>query len=137
MSSSVDHILTLSCADRPGIVHAVTGIFASMRHNILDLQQFSDSDADRFFMRVHFRSAADCADPLSTEHLQQPFEALATEFTALKYHFRPAARKTRTLIMVSKIGHCLNDLLFRMKTGQLNIEVGLSLQKQATGLTNY
>ncbi|KAL6401924.1 Formyltetrahydrofolate deformylase [Ilyonectria robusta] len=113
-----DHILTLSCPDKPGIVHAVTGIFAANKHNILDLQQFSDPVSDRFFMRVHFGPT----ESESTEHLVAPFEALAAEYT-MDYDIRPVARKMRVLIMVSKIGHCLNDLLFRMKTGQLRIEV--------------
>ncbi|KAF7560997.1 hypothetical protein G7046_g3135 [Stylonectria norvegica] len=113
-----DHILTLSCPDKPGIVHAVTGIFAAHKHNILDLQQFSDPGSERFFMRVHFGPT----ESESTEHLAAPFEALAAEYH-MDYDIRPVSRKMRVLIMVSKIGHCLNDLLFRMKTGQLRIEV--------------
>jgi formyltetrahydrofolate deformylase len=116
------HILTLSCPDKPGIVHAVTGIFASKSHNVLDLQQFSDPVTNSFFMRVHFDTAPDAADPSSTEHLEPDFQALAAQY-AMTYAFRPLKRRTRVLIMVSKIGHCLNDLLFRMKTGQLLIEV--------------
>ncbi|KND86729.1 Formyltetrahydrofolate deformylase, partial [Tolypocladium ophioglossoides CBS 100239] len=119
MAITDDHILTLTCPDKPGIVHAVTAVFASHGHNILDLQQFSDPVSRRFFMRVHFGPAANSA---TTEHLAEPFEALAAEYQ-MAYDVRPTARKTRVLIMVSKIGHCLNDLLFRMKTGQLRIEV--------------
>ncbi|KAH7136407.1 formyl transferase [Dactylonectria macrodidyma] len=113
-----DHILTLSCPDKPGIVHAVTGIFAANAHNILDLQQFSDPVSDRFFMRVHFGPT----ETESTLHLVPAFDDLAAKYT-MEYDIRPVARKMRVLIMVSKIGHCLNDLLFRMKTGQLRIEV--------------
>lgn len=119
-----DHILTLSCPDRPGIVHAVTGVFASHGHNVLDLQQFSDPASERFFMRVHFgpAPAAEGVDATSTAHLEPAFAALAAEYK-MEYDVRPAARKMRVLLLVSKIGHCLNDLLFRMKTGQLQIEV--------------
>ncbi|KAH6892960.1 formyl transferase [Thelonectria olida] len=113
-----DHILTLSCPDKSGIVHAVTGIFAAHKHNILDLQQFSDPVSERFFMRVHFGPT----ESESTEHLLEPFGKLAAEYR-MDYDIRPVARKMRVLIMVSKIGHCLNDLLFRMKTGQLRVEV--------------
>jgi formyltetrahydrofolate deformylase len=123
--SSTDHILTLSCPDKPGIVHAVTGIFATHGHNILDLQQFSDPVHERFFMRVHFQARAGAATPeeaASTAHLTEPFDKLAAEY-AMTHEIRPAARKTRVLIMVSKIGHCLNDLLFRMQSGKLAIEV--------------
>ncbi|KAK5994085.1 Formyltetrahydrofolate deformylase [Cladobotryum mycophilum] len=122
MSPSTEHILTLSCPDKPGIVHAVTGIFAAKGHNILDLQQFSDSANSHFFMRVHFGPSPDQEDAASTQHLVPVFEELAGEYK-MKYHFRPITRKTRVLIMVSKIGHCLNDLLFRMKAGQLLIDV--------------
>ena len=113
-----DHILTLSCPDKPGIVHAVTGVFAENGHNIVDLQQFSDADSQRFFMRVHFGPT----EGESTDHLRAPFDTLAAQYQ-MEYDIRPTARKTRVLIMVSKIGHCLNDLLFRVKTGQLRMEV--------------
>lgn len=116
-----DHVLTLSCPDKPGIVHAVTGIFAAHNLNILALQQFSDPQSQKFFMRVHFGpTSAPGAD--GTALLTKPFEELAASY-AMTYDIRPAARKTRVLIMVSKIGHCLNDLLFRMRSGQLRIDV--------------
>ncbi|EEY16401.1 Formyl transferase [Verticillium alfalfae VaMs.102] len=115
-----DHILTLSCPDKPGIVHAVTGIFAEQNLNILDLQQFSDPVSEKFFMRVHFGPTPS----ESTAHLDEPFGALAADLK-MEYDIRPVAKKLRVLIMVSKIGHCLNDLLFRTKAGQLNIEVPL------------
>ncbi|KPM40780.1 hypothetical protein AK830_g5795 [Neonectria ditissima] len=118
-----DHILTLSCPDKPGIVHAVTGIFAANEHNILDLQQFSDPVSDRFFMRVHFDGPpTEASSSGSTQHLDAAFDALAARY-AMDYDIRPVARKVRVLIMVSKIGHCLNDLLFRAKTGQLRVDV--------------
>lgn len=120
--SSADHILTLSCPDKPGIVHHVTAIFVDNKHNILDLQQFSDPVSNRFFMRVHFGPLGGDQSVTSTAHLAAPFDALAKEHS-MDYDIRPMSRKVRVLIMVSKIGHCLNDLLFRMKTGQLRIEV--------------
>jgi formyltetrahydrofolate deformylase len=111
-----DHILTLSCPDKPGIIHAVTGIFAKNQLNILDLQQFSDRTSEKFFMRVHFGPAQD------TEFLMPSFDALAADIH-MDWNLRPVAQKPKVLIMVSKIGHCLNDLLFRQKTGQLAIDV--------------
>ena len=113
---SKDHILTLSCPDRPGIVHAVTGILAKHDLTVLDLQQFSDPDQTKFFMRVHFGHAD------KTDHLKQPFDELAKELK-MDYDIVHKSHKPRVMIMVSKIGHCLNDLLFRQKTNQLNIEV--------------
>ena len=121
MGSKNDHILTLSCPDKPGIVHAVTGIFAANDLNIQDLQQFSDPQSQKFFMRVHFGPAAG-PGPEATAHLKKPFDDLAARYDTT-YDIQPAVRKTRVLIMVSKIGHCLNDLLFRMRSGQLRIEV--------------
>ncbi|KAM7185602.1 formyltetrahydrofolate deformylase-like protein [Naviculisporaceae sp. PSN 640] len=118
MSTSNEHILTLTCSDKPGIVHAVTGIFAHFQLNILDLQQFSDPDSQKFFMRVHFGPTP----TPSTEYLRPSFEALASIYSPV-YDIRPLSQKTKVLIMVSKIGHCLNDLLFRAKTGQLPIEI--------------
>ncbi|KAI0478694.1 Formyltetrahydrofolate deformylase [Xylariaceae sp. FL0804] len=118
MAAAVDHILTLSCPDKSGIVHAVTGMLANHRLNILGLQQFSDRTSNKFFMRVHFGYAE------STKQLTGPMDELAS-MLKMDYELRPAAQKPRVLIMVSKIGHCLNDLLFRTKTNQLGIEVPL------------
>ncbi|KAI1130442.1 formyl transferase [Nemania abortiva] len=119
MSADNNHILTLSCPDKPGIVHAVTGLLASHGLNILDLQQFSDRTSQKFFMRVHFGHAE------STDALNGPIGKLSAELQMDYYDLRPASQKPRVLIMVSKIGHCLNDLLFRTKTNQLGIDVPL------------
>ncbi|RMY62011.1 hypothetical protein D0863_11096 [Hortaea werneckii] len=116
--ASQDHILTLSCPDKAGIVHSVTGVLAKQGLTVLDLQQFSDPDLKKFFMRVHFGHAD------STSQLQAPFGDLAKDLE-MDYQIVPKAHKPRVMIMVSKIGHCLNDLLFRQKTGQLNIEIPL------------
>jgi len=113
---SNDHILTLSCPDKPGIVHNVTGVLAKQGMNILDLQQYSDPGSERFFMRVHFGHAE------TTDALTEPFGALAKELQ-MDYTIRPKAEKPKVLIMVSKIGHCLNDLLFRTQNKQLGIEI--------------
>ncbi|KAI1322023.1 Formyltetrahydrofolate deformylase [Xylariaceae sp. FL0255] len=119
MSQHEDHILTLSCPDKPGIVHAITGLLADHGLNILDLQQFSDRTSKTFFMRVHFGPTE------TTDHLKEPMEKLSGVLQMDHYTLRPFRQKPRVLIMVSKIGHCLNDLLFRTKTNQLGIEVPL------------
>jgi len=116
---STDHILTLSCPDKPGIIHSVTGLLKEHNLNVMDLQQFSDLEREKFFMRVHFGHAE------STEHLNEPFKALAADLKFDELNIVAKAHKPRVLIMVSKIGHCLNDLLFRQKTQQLNIEIPL------------
>ncbi|KAF2875651.1 formyl transferase [Massariosphaeria phaeospora] len=111
-----DHILTLSCPDKSGIVYAVTGLLAAQSLTILDLQQFSDRVSQTFFMRVHFGHASDLSS------LHPALATLASEMH-MDYAVRAVQQKPRVLIMVSKIGHCLNDLLFRVKSGQLKIEV--------------
>jgi len=111
-----DHFLTLSCPDKAGIVHAVTGLLAKENLTILDLQQFSDPASKMFFMRVHFGHATELAT------LQKSMADLAKEMS-MTYDIRSVDTKPKVLIMVSKIGHCLNDLLFRVKSGQLKIEI--------------
>jgi len=108
--------LTLSCPDKPGIVHAVTGLLAKQNLNVLDLQQFSDPDSQKFFMRVHFGHAND------TKNLESPFGELASDLQ-MDFNIRPKAQKPKVMILVSKTGHCLNDLLFRQKTQQLGIDI--------------
>ncbi|RQT27073.1 formyltetrahydrofolate deformylase [Burkholderia contaminans] len=120
-----DHsfILKLSCPDRQGIVHAVSGFLFERSNNILDSAQFGDSRTSEFFMRVHFEQdggGADAASALDT--LRKEFAPLAEQFS-MRWEMHDAAVKPRVVIMVSKIGHCLNDLLFRYRTGQLPIEI--------------
>ena len=123
MPSRNEFVLTLSCRDTKGIVHAVSGLLFQAGCNILDSQQYGDvlsSDATGlFFLRVHFEAPphlADTAtlDPLFT-HLREQFGMTA--------QLHSLARKPRVLLMVSKHGHCLNDLLFRWRSGQLDVEI--------------
>ncbi|NLD70134.1 MAG: formyltetrahydrofolate deformylase [Limnobacter sp.] len=107
-------ILTLSCPDRPGIVHAVSGALFEMGGNILEAGQFNDRDTGLFFMRVHF--AAPPADHAAA------FAPIAERFE-MRFRFADASRPAPTLIMVSKLGHCLNDLLFRWRSGLLPIDI--------------
>ena len=115
-------ILTLSCPDQPGIVHAVTGFLAQHDFNIVDSSQFGDPTSKRFFLRIHFAPASKETPAHALDELRQAFEPIAAAHR-MNVDLRPAAQKPRVLIMVSKIGHCLNDLLFRQSTGQLGIEV--------------
>ncbi|MFF0791339.1 formyltetrahydrofolate deformylase [Streptomyces spiralis] len=114
-----EFVLTLSCPDQAGLVHAVSGFLVEHSGNILESQQFDDRLQGRFFMRVHF----DISDPLtSLEELRAGFAPVAEAFR-ISWRLCDAAVPTRTLIMVSKYGHCLNDLLFRKSTGALNIDI--------------
>ena len=119
MSTEHSFILKLSCADRPGIVHAVSGFLFERGSNILDSAQFGDSHTGEFFMRVHFQQVG--GDP-GIDVLRESFATLAEQF-GMRWELHDANVKPRVVIMVSKIGHCLNDLLFRYRTGQLNIEI--------------
>ncbi|MFI0351898.1 formyltetrahydrofolate deformylase [Actinomadura sp. 9N407] len=113
-----EYVLTLSCPDRPGIVAAVSGLLAERGCNILESQQFGDRDTGRFFMRVQFAGLAD-TDP---GELRGAFAALAAEL-GLEWSLTDTAERQRVLIMVSKGGHCLNDLLYRQRSGLLDIEI--------------
>ncbi|KAH7070409.1 formyl transferase [Paraphoma chrysanthemicola] len=111
-----DHYLTLQCPDKAGIVYAVTGLLAKENLTILDLQQFSDPASKTFFMRVHFGHSPELAG------LQDSMAKLASEMQ-MTYQIRRVDAKPKVLIMVSKIGHCLNDLLYRVSSGQLKVEL--------------
>ncbi len=113
-----DFVLILSCPDRPGIVHAVTGFLGRHGGNILESQQFGDQLVGRFFMRIDF-SVAEAIEPAD---LRQDFVGVADEF-AMEFELWDATAPYRTLIMVSKQLHCLNDLLFRASTRSLQIEI--------------
>lgn len=113
-------VLTLACPDRPGITARVTGLLFARGCNITDAQQFNDraeaGGTDRFFMRVVFDP--DGTDP---EALRSDIAALAGEF-AMDWKIAREGRPRRTIIMVSKFDHCLVDLLYRWRTGELAIE---------------
>jgi formyltetrahydrofolate deformylase len=110
-----EHVLTLSCADRRGIVHAVTGMLLDAGCNIVDSQQFGDRGTGRFFMRVHVSSE----DSTTTrDGLADAFVPIATAF-GMDWQIHDAAVRSRLLVMVSRLGHCLNDLLYRQSIGAL------------------
>ena len=113
-----DFVLILSCPDRPGIVHAVSGFLVTRGGNILESQQFGDPLSGRFFMRLDFTVPGSA----SAEDLRGEFAAVAEEFE-MRFELWDARAPYRTLIMVSKHLHCLNDLLFRASTGSLQIDV--------------
>ncbi len=113
-------ILTLSCPDRPGIVHSVSGFLLAQGGNIVEAAQFDDAVTGVFFMRVCFELAD--SDYRSTADMRERFASLAQEFK-MNAGFAEAARPIPTVIMVSQHGHCLHDLLFRWRTGVLPIDV--------------
>jgi formyltetrahydrofolate deformylase len=114
-----EYILTLSCVDQRGIVHRVAGFLADHGCNIIDSAQFGDAQSQLFFMRVHF-ALEDGA--VGDAPLRTAFAALCGAM-GMAGQLHDAHAKPRVLIMVSKIGHCLNDLLFRYKSGLLPVEI--------------
>ncbi|EPE35483.1 Formyltransferase [Glarea lozoyensis ATCC 20868] len=120
--ANTDFTLTISCPDRPGIVHAVTGWVSERNLNIVDSQQYGDPTSNRFFMRVHFAHVESVSQDLSG--LVESFGEIAKPMS-MDFELTSNSHKPRVLIMVSKIGHCLNDLLFRHSTNQLRIEIPL------------
>ena len=114
-----EYILTLSCPDQRGIVHKVSGFLAQHGCNIIDSAQFGDAQSKLFFMRVHF-SAEDAQ--IADVALRAEFAALAADMQ-MQWQLHDAHHKPRVMLMVSKIGHCLNDLLFRYKSGLLPVEI--------------
>jgi formyltetrahydrofolate deformylase len=118
-----EFVLTLSCPDAKGIVHAVSGLLYQAGCNIIDSQQFGDvlgEDATGlFFMRVHFDAPEHLGDAATLDRL---FSHTRQQF-GMTAQVRSLARKPRVMLMVSKHGHCLNDLLFRWKSGQLAVDI--------------
>jgi formyltetrahydrofolate deformylase len=112
------YVLTLSCPDRMGIVHAVSSYLFMTGCNIVDSQQFGDQDTGLFFMRVHFTAEAS----VTADKLRASFAAVGDSFH-MDWRINRADQRMRVVLMVSKFGHCLNDLLFRARTGALPMEI--------------
>ncbi len=114
-----EYILTLSCLDAPGLVYEIAGFLQRFGANIMSSQQLDDRRTGRFFMRVQFDFTS----------VVTPVAELAAEFrevadrNGMQFDLVDTATPTRTLIMVSRFGHCLNDLLYRYRIGTLNIEI--------------
>jgi len=113
------YVLTLSCPDRRGIVHGVSSFLVVTGCNILDSQQFGDQDTGLFFMRVHFAAEE---TGVTLQSLRAGFEAIAASFH-MTWQMDDADERPRVMILVSKFGHCLNDLLFRHRTGALKVDI--------------
>jgi formyltetrahydrofolate deformylase len=111
------YILTLSCPDRPGIVHAVSGFLLERGGNIEEAAQYNDHDTGLFFMRVRF-----ACGQLTQDDLRTQLRMFAEGFQ-MQWKLHDSAQPMKTVIFVSKEGHCLNDLLFRWKSGLLPLDI--------------
>jgi formyltetrahydrofolate deformylase len=109
-------VLTLVCEDRPGIVHAISGAIVQAQGNITESHQFTSEDTGRFFMRLQIES------PAAQAELESKITAVTKEFS-MSWELDIVGRKMKTLVLVSKSAHCLNDMLFRQRSGQLPIVV--------------
>jgi formyltetrahydrofolate deformylase len=111
------YTLSMSCADRPGLVAAVAGLLAETGGNILDAQQFNDVYTVRFFMRIVFEIA-----PADMAGFDARFSSLAQSL-GMRWRLRPADARQKVLLLVSKFDHCLGDLLYRVSIGELRMDV--------------
>jgi formyltetrahydrofolate deformylase len=114
-----EFVLTIACPDRPGIVYAVSSFLVQHSCNILESQQFDDREQDRFFMRVHFEAYR----PGSTLEVLREAFAWVAQSHMMQWGMWDARAPHRTLVMVSRAGHCLQDLLYRWSIGELQIEI--------------
>lgn len=118
MTPEKHSVLTVTCPSVRGIVAAISGYLAQNGCYIIDSSQFDDLDTKKFFMRISFISQ----DGKTEQELVEGFEAVAQKFD-MTYAFHSSAEKTKVLLMVSRFGHCLNDLLYRWKIGALPIDI--------------
>ena len=126
MTVALHHwVLSLVCHDGPGIVHAVSGAVVAARGNITESQQFASLDTGRFFMRLQIESPADRAE------LESALAPVIERF-AMEWRLDVVGRPLRTLVLASTAGHCVNDLLFRQRAGQLAIDIPLVLSNHST-----
>jgi formyltetrahydrofolate deformylase len=112
------YVLTVSCKSTRGIVAAIANYLADQGCNIVDSSQFDDLDTGKFFMRISFISE----EGASAEALVEGFKPVAAKFT-MDAEIHDATKRMKVLLMVSRFGHCLNDLLYRWKIGALPIDI--------------
>ena len=116
MTNREHWVLTFVCPDRPGIVHAISGAVVEAGGNITESQQYTSVDTDRFFMRLQIEAA------IAKSDFERQIEKIIGDYQ-LEYVLDFVERPMKTVVLVSKAGHCLNDMLFRQRSGQLPIEI--------------
>jgi len=116
-SAATTHwVLTLVCEDKPGIVHAISGAIVAANGNITESSQFASEDTGRFFMRLQIESS------VPRDVFEEQIIPVATRYD-MTWQLDIVGRKMKTLVLVSKSAHCLNDILFRQRGGQLPVEI--------------
>jgi len=129
METTTQWVLTLSCVDGPGIVHAISGAVVAAGGNIEESQQFASTDTGRFFMRLQVSAVQ---DPASFEARFTASLTPVTDRYEMVWRLDVVGRPMRTLLLGSTATHCVNDLLYRQRSGQLPIEVPLILSNHET-----
>lgn len=122
---AVHWVLSIICEDRPGIVHAVSGAIVEAEGNITESQQFSSDDTGRFFMRLQVEAA------VSRERFEAAIAPVVERYS-LSWRLDVVGRPLRTLVLASTAAHCVNDLLFRQRAGQLAVEIPLVLSNHGS-----
>lgn len=116
-SAATTHwVLTIVCEDKPGIVHAISGAIFAANGNITESHQYSSNDTGRFFMRLQIESA------VPRDFFENQLTPVIERYD-MEWHLDVVGRPMKTLVLVSKSAHCLNDMLFRQRSGTLPIEV--------------
>ncbi|GAB3719034.1 formyltetrahydrofolate deformylase [Nocardiopsis oceani] len=124
-----EYVLTLACPDSRGIVAGVANLLAGHGCNITESQQYGDNFTGRFFLRMQFVTEAGASGPVSEDELRGAFAALASDFgrgpgdSSVEWALQARDVRPRMIVMVSKFGHCLNDLLYRQRSGLLDIDI--------------
>jgi len=117
MNTPINHwVLTFVCNDRPGIVHSISGAIVQAQGNITESKQFTSTESGKFFMRLQVEVNA------SKEDFTEKLSEVAKQYDA-QLHIDEVGRKLKALVLVSKSAHCLNDLLFNQRSGQIPIQV--------------
>lgn len=116
MSTKEHWVLTFVCPDRPGIVHAISGAVVEAGGNITESQQYTSNDTGRFFMRLQIEA------DISKSDFEKQIETIVGEYK-LEYVLDFVGRPMKAVVLVSKAGHCLNDILYRQRAGQLPISI--------------
>jgi len=114
-------ILVINCPDKAGIIAAVSTFLFKRKFNILESSQYKDSKNNQFFMRVCFTNL-DKIEVISLNNLKKDFLNISKKYN-MEFSFFDMSKKQKVLIMVSKFGHCLNNILYQWKTGSLNCEI--------------
>ena len=117
MTEKASHwVLTLICEDQPGIVHAISGAVVTARGNITESSQFSSDTSDRFFMRLQIEAN------ITRAEFEAELKPIIAKYN-MTWELDEVGRALKTLVLVSKSAHCLNDILFRQRSGQLPVEI--------------